>query len=130
MHEMRNSGEKAYWELGVENSKTKEDAYRRQQEKPPEKRLPREAYVDTVELMKIVRQKNNWDYFKDVVNIPLPGEKGKVYYLDWMERFNKLRRVPAHPSSQRGYTEEDYTFLSWLKHEFYERLNSRGKPDA
>lgn len=127
-HEIRSSGEKAYWELGVESSKTKEEAYRRQQDDPRERRRPREAYVDTIELKNIVRQKNNWDHFKGVMNIPRPDERGKVYYLDWMDRFNRLRRIPAHSSSQRGYTEDDYSFLDWLKVEFYNRLRVTQRP--
>jgi DNA sulfur modification protein DndB len=125
-HEIKSSGEKAYWEIGIENAKTKAEAYRRQQEEAQETRRPREAYVETIELKHVVRQKNNWDYFKDAFNIPMPGEKGKVYYLDWMDKFNTLRRIPAHSSSQRVYTEEDYTFLSWLKSELYERLKAVG----
>ena len=44
----------------------------------------------------------------------MPGEKGKTYYLDWMDKFNELRRIPAHPSAQRPYTQDDYEFLDWL----------------
>ena len=123
-HEIKSSGEKAYWELGIESAKTKAEAYRRQQDEARETRRPREAYVDTIELKQIVRQKNNWDHFKDVLNIPMPDEKGKVYYLDWMDKFNTLRRISAHSSSQRIYTEEDYNFLSWLKSELYQRLKA------
>jgi DNA sulfur modification protein DndB len=100
--EIKSSGEKAYWELGVESSKTKEEAYRRQQDDPRESRRPREAYVDTIELKNIVRQRNNWEHFRDTMNIPLPGERGKTYYLDWMDRFNRLRRIPAHSSPKNS----------------------------
>lgn len=121
-HEIRGSGEKAYWEIGVESAKTKEEAYKRQQDEPLVERKAREVYVGTIELKNIVRQKNNWEYFKDAFNIPMAGEKGKMYYLDWMDEFNKIRRIPAHSSSQRPYSEEDYAFLVWLTHMLLPRL--------
>jgi DNA sulfur modification protein DndB len=123
-HEIPTSGEKAYWDQGIENAKIKSEAYSRQQQDAQSDRRPKEAYVNTIELMQIVRQPNNWPHFKDSLNIPLPGEKGKVYYLDWMNRFNQLRRISAHPSSVRRYTKEDFDFLEWLRHE----LDS--KPDV
>jgi DNA sulfur modification protein DndB len=116
-HEIPTSGEKAYWDEGIESGKIKAEAYSRQQQDPASERRPKEAYVNTIELKQIVRQSNNWSYFKDNLNIPLPGEKGKVYYLDWMDRFNQLRRIPAHPSSLRPYTKEDFEFLEWLREE-------------
>lgn len=119
--EMR-SGEKEYWELGIESAKAKEDAYKAQQSTPVKNRLPKEAYLHLLDLMKIVRQKNNWQYFESVFNIPMPGEKGKTYYLEWVEHLNELRRIPAHPSSLRTYDEDDYAFIDWLKREFFGRL--------
>ncbi|MBF0336108.1 MAG: hypothetical protein HQL40_21145, partial [Alphaproteobacteria bacterium] len=117
------SGECAYWELGIESTKAKEEAYKRQLSEPVETRLPKEAYVDIIDLMKIIRQKNNWDSFKSLFNLQMPLEQsGKVYYLDWMEQFNKLRRIPAHSSSLRHYEEADYEFLSWIKGELSQRL--------
>lgn len=118
------SGEKAYWELGIESPKAKEEAYKRQQQViPADRRLPKEAYLDLLDLMKIVRQPKNWPHFESVFNIPKAGEKGKVYYLDWMEKLNELRRIPAHASSLRTYEEEDYEFTNWLQKEFYTRLD-------
>lgn len=118
------SGEKAYWELGIENAKAREDAYKLQQAAPVEKRLPKEVYLELLDLMKIVRQKGNWPHFESAFNIPLPGERegSKTYYLDWMENLNELRRIPAHPADLRTYEEEDYAFIGWLKGEFYSRL--------
>jgi DNA sulfur modification protein DndB len=124
------SGEKAYWELGIESAKAKEDAYKAQQAAPVEKRLPKEAYLHLLDLMKIVRQKENWPHFETVFSLPMPGEKGKTYYLDWMERLNELRRIPAHASSLRTYDEDDYAFLNWLKPEFYGRLERTDFRDA
>ena len=116
------SGERAYWELGIESAAAKEQAYKRHLLDPINKRLPKDAYVDVLDLMKIVRQKNNWSHFESVFNIPMPEEKGKAYYLKWLERFNELRRIPSHASPLRVYSKEDFEFLDWLKNEFYSRL--------
>lgn len=118
------SGEDAFWESGIENSKIKESAYSKQQQDPVDKRLEKFAYLETLDLMKIVRQPNNWPHFKHVFDIPMLGDKGKAYNLDWMEKFNELRRIPAHSSSMRLYSEDDYKFLEWLKQQFYARLES------
>ena len=118
------SGEKAWWELGVESQKTKKNAYERYLDgKKDSKTLPKEAYLDLLDYRDIVKQKNNWPHFQAVFNIPLPGEKGKTYYLDWMETLNKLRRVAAHPSSARGYEESHYDFIKHIKYEFNSKLN-------
>jgi DNA sulfur modification protein DndB len=121
------SGEKVWWEQGIESQKAKENAYKRYLEglkENKDKKLPKEAYLDVLDYRDIVRQKNNWPLFEKVFNIPLPGEKGKTYYLDWMEKLNKIRRVPAHPSGTRGYDEDDYAFMKYIKQEFYSRLQA------
>lgn len=119
------SGEKAWWEQGIESQKAKENAYKRFLDGNKDgKKLPKEAYLDLLDYKDIVKQKNNWPYFEPVFNIPLPSEKkGKVYYLDWLEELNKLRRIPAHPSGARGYDESDYEFIKLIKYEFYRRLD-------
>lgn len=120
------SGDKAYWENGIESSKIKEDAYSRQlQDKNPDKGA-KENYLQILDLKAIVRQKSNWSIFEKIFNIPMPDEKkGKVYYVDWMDSFNELRRIPAHPSSTRGYTDKDLEFLKFIKAEFYSRLEGQ-----
>jgi len=121
--EEEESGEKAWWEQGIESQKAKQTAYTRFQEgRRDNKKLPKEAYLDLLDLRDIVRQRNNWPHFQSVFNIPLPEEKGKTYYLDWMERLNKLRRVAAHPSGTRGYEESDYEFMKFIKYHFYRNL--------
>lgn len=117
--------DEAYWEFGVENAKAKGDAYSRQQQDPVDKRLHKFAYLDILPLRDIVKQSNNWSHFESVFNIPMPDEsKGKKYYLQWMEAFNELRRIAAHPSKLRPYKEADYEFLEWLKTNFYQRLTA------
>ena len=118
------SGDAAYWELGIESRRAKDGAYKKQQEDPPgPKRLPREAYLDILDIKEIIQQEKNWIHFSPVFNIPMRGEKrGKKYYTSWLARFNELRRIPAHKSALRTYTEEDYEFLEYLRTEFYGRL--------
>lgn len=120
------SGEKAWWEQGIESQKAKENSYRKFLEGNKDgKKLPKEAYLDLLDYRDIIKQKNNWPQFESVFNIPLPTEKkGKVYYLDWLEELNKLRRIPAHPSGARGYDESDYEFIKLIKYEFYRRLEA------
>jgi len=117
--------DEAYWEIGIESGKAKTDAYNRQQQDPVEKRLHKFAYLDILPLRDIIKQSNNWNHFEKVFNIPMPDEsKGKKYYLQWMDHFNELRRIPAHPSKLRPYKEADYEFLEWLKSNFYSKLST------
>lgn len=119
------SGDPAYWELGIESRRAKDNAYKKQQEDPPgPKRLPREAYLDILDIKDIIQQDNNWIHFENVFSIPIEGEKkGKKYYTSWLAQFNELRRIPAHKSSLRTYSEEDFAFLDYIKSEFYGRLD-------
>jgi DGQHR domain-containing protein len=118
------SGDPAFWELGIESRRAKDNAYKKQQEIPPgPKRLPREAYLDILDIKEIIQQSNNWAHFESVFNIPLTGEKkGKKYYTTWLAKFNELRRIPAHKSSLRTYGPEDFDFLDFIRSEFYDRL--------
>lgn len=115
------TGDANYWGIGVESPAIKAAAYEKQlQDKVPQ---PREAYLGVLDLKAIVRSKMNWPHFQALFNIPLPGEKGKIYYLDWMDRFNEVRRIPAHPSGGRTYSEDDYDLLKHIKLHFYENLD-------
>jgi DNA sulfur modification protein DndB len=121
VHELK-SGQKAYWEIGVQNQKAKTGAYQRQVEDTREKQAI-EAYLNFLELRDIIKQPNNWSHLGAVFNIQMPGEKkGNKYYLDWMDKFNELRRIPAHPSGGRTYVEEDYEFIKFIKDELAKRL--------
>jgi hypothetical protein len=104
------SGEKAFWELGIESADIKQNAYKKQQSDQVQKRAPREAYIDFIDFVKIVKQSNNWPHFEPIFNIPLAKERGKKYYLDWMDRVNELRRVTAHKSPYRTFQEEDFEY--------------------
>ncbi len=111
------SGEQAFWELGVENDSVRSNAYKKQQE-DKERRKPKEGYLDVLDLQEIVKQKNNWDHFEHVFNNPMVNErKGKKYYLDWIRQFNELRRIAAHKNQIRTYTDKDLEFVEWLRTE-------------
>lgn len=122
------SGEKKYWELGIADSKIKEDAYKAQQQTKPEKRAPREAYLHLIDFEKIIKQKGNWEHFKPIFNIPKPGVvlKSKEYHLDWLNDFNEIRRVASHSSIYRQLADEDLDHLAWIKAEVYSRCVAAG----
>ena len=85
-------------------------AYEKQQSDDPTIRRPKlEAYFEFIELKKIVEATKNWDFFKDVFNIPISGKKGSNKNTAWMDRINVLRRVPGH-SYDREYKVEDFEF--------------------
>lgn len=122
------SGEPSYWALGIENKNAKAKAYQKMQDDAPEKRKAMFAYLDILDLVKIIRQKENWKHFEGVFNIQMPTEKkGKTYYLDWLDDFNELRRIPAHSSSMRLYDDEHYEFIGWLNDNLVPRLDTAEK---
>ncbi len=122
------SGEKAYWELGIEDAEIKQAAYRTQQQTPIAKRSPKEAYLNLIDFEKIIRQKSNWDHLSPILSIPLKGinPKSKTYHLDWLGELNQIRRVAAHKSAYRNYKEEDFVFIDWLKQQIFERCRENG----
>jgi DGQHR domain-containing protein len=97
-------GEKndAYWHKGISDKNMKAEAYRRSLEYEDEDRLPLENYLDVIDFKKIVENKQNWPLFKNVFDIPEPGDKGRAKNLKGMERINELRRISAHPAYQLG----------------------------
>lgn len=117
------SGDSAFWEIGVESRRVKDNAYKKQQEDSQDRRKPREAYLDIVDLEEIVKQGNNWPHFEYIFNLPMRDERsGKKYYLSWIARYNELRRVAAHKNNLRTYTNDDLEFLEWLRAELSPRL--------
>lgn len=121
------SGEKAYWEQGIHNLEIKQAAFTKQQNFPIEKRGPKEAYLDLIDCIKIWKQSNNWEHFKEVFSFPLQDEKAntqKKYYVDWLEKLNEVRKTAAHKNALRGYSEADVQFVEWLKPLLYEKLES------
>jgi DNA sulfur modification protein DndB len=119
------SGEKAYWELGIENSDIKQTAYKKQQMTSVGKRSPKEAYIDLIDFDKIIRQQSNWQAFEPIFSIPLPDDKGgKKYYLGWLERLNEIRRHTAHKNPYRQYSDDDIDFVAWIKGQLFDRFYS------
>lgn len=101
----------AYWEKGVLSKEIKSRAYTKSQDVEIDARLPLEAYLDFIEFKSIVEHKERWPLFKDVFDIPAEGEKGQAKNLKWMDRFNEIRRIPAHAAEGRNYKAEDFPFL-------------------
>lgn len=117
-------GEKrqAYWEKGVTNKEMKTKAYAKSLDDPDEG-LPLETYLDFVDFKKIVEQKNRWPLFKSVMDIPINGAKGQAKNLEWMERVNELRRIPAHASEQRSYKVDDFALLDEVASSLERRID-------
>ena len=111
------SDEPAYWEIGVESERIRKNAFDKQQ-KDKKRRKPKEAYLDIVDLVEIVKQKNNWYHFEQVFKNPRPNERrGQKYYLGWVNTFNELRNIAAHKNQHRSYEDEDLEFVEWLRTE-------------
>lgn len=111
----------AYWEKGVTSKEIKTRAYAKSLDDPDEG-LPLETYLDFIELKKIIEQKDRWPLFKAVMDIPINGVKGQAKNLDWMERVNELRRIPAHASDQRNYKLEDFSLLDEVARTLEQRV--------
>jgi hypothetical protein len=119
------SGDEAFWEIGIESKKIKENAYKKQLEDADGRRQHKAAYLEFIELKDIIKQQNNWERFSVIFNLPLQGEKkGNKFYLSWMEHFNELRRIAAHKNQLRTYTDEDLEFLDLLRSELLPRLDA------
>ncbi|MBI1265284.1 MAG: hypothetical protein GC187_11185 [Alphaproteobacteria bacterium] len=110
------SGEPAYFELGVQSPKVRENCFRNQQSDDSDRRREKIAYIDLLGIREVIKQKNNWDHFVSVFNNPRPEDsKGSKYYLDWLHHFNALRKIAAHKNQARTYKEEDLEFVEWLR---------------
>ncbi|MDO1527908.1 DGQHR domain-containing protein [Fulvimonas sp. R45] len=112
----------AYWEKGINNKEIKTKAYAKSLDSPDEG-LPLETYLDFIEFKKIVESKDRWPLFKSVMDIPINGTKGQAKNLEWMERVNELRRIPAHASEQRNYKSEDFSLLDEVSETLERRIN-------
>ncbi|MCB2191776.1 MAG: DGQHR domain-containing protein [Deltaproteobacteria bacterium] len=112
-----------YWENGVANKDMMTNAYKKSLEDEPDQRAPIEEYLDLLDIKKIVEKSSNWPMFKSVLDIPEPGVKGKSKNTKWLERLNKIRRIPAHKTENREYDPGDFEFLDWLEEEFMSRLD-------
>jgi len=110
------SGELAFWELGVHSDRIRRNAFEKQQKDKADRRKPKEAYLDIVDLAEIAKQSNNWDRFEYVFNNPQSDErKGKKYYLEWLNTFNDVRNTAAHKNQLKTYSKADLDFIEWLR---------------
>jgi DNA sulfur modification protein DndB len=115
----RASGEPAYWELGVTSRRVQENAYKKQLEEVSNRRKPKEAYLDILDLKDIIEQENNWLFFEPIFNVPMPGERkgSKKFHTGWIAKFNEIRKIAAHKNALRTYSEDDLEFVDWLRTE-------------
>jgi len=112
----------AYWNKGVTDKKIKTGAYEKSLDDDDEVRLPLENYLDFIQYKKITENKQHWPLFKDLYDIPEPGEKGYSKNVRWMERVNELRRIPAHATEKRSYKVSDFEYIDYIYEEFMQRL--------
>ena len=112
----------AYWNDGVVNKDIKTNAYRTSLDDSANDRLPLENYLFFIDYKAIVEHKKQWPLFKDVFNIPEPGEKGLAKNLKWMNRINELRRIPAHPTESRRYKKDDFKYIDYIHNQLEHRL--------
>lgn len=118
------SGEPAYWEYGVTNRRVLENAYKKQLADSANRRKPKEAYLDVIDLKEIVQAKENWDFFEQTFNVALPSEKkgSKKYHTAWIAKFGEIRNIAAHKNALRTYTDDDLEFIDWLRSEVAPRI--------
>lgn len=109
------SGEQAFWELGVKDRRVRDNAYSKQQA-TNEKRKPKEAYLDIIDFMAIARQEENWPHFQDALSNPRSSEKkGQKYYLGWINQLNQVRNTAAHRNQLKTFSDDDLEFVEWLR---------------
>jgi DGQHR domain-containing protein len=112
----------AYWNKGIPDKTIKSKAYEKSLDE--EDALPLENYLDVIDYKKIIESKQNWPYFKDLFNIPEPGEKGYAKNIKWIERLNELRRIPSHPSENRHFKVDDFDYIDYISDELNNRVST------
>ena len=115
---------KNYWEEGVLNREIKTKAYGKGQDYHHSERLPLEHYLDFIDYKKIIEHKSRWPLFSKVFNISSDGSKGKTKDINWMDRINELRRIPAHATKKRKYKPEDFEFIDYIFSRLVENIES------
>lgn len=109
-----------FFDVGIPQKEIKLKAQERKYD-DKEKQMPPETYLDVIDLKKIVEHANNWELFKETMNIKLDSErKGLAKYLKWFDFLNEIRRVSAHPFG-RSYKDADLDFLEFIN----EQLDAR-----
>jgi DNA sulfur modification protein DndB len=116
----------AYWNKGVVDKAIKAKAYEKSLDDSDDARLPLENYLDFIQYKKIVEHKTHWPLFDPVFDIVEPGEKGYSKNIQWMERINELRRIPAHATENRRYRAEDFDYIDFIFEKLAENAVAAG----
>lgn len=81
------SGDSAYWELGIPKIQIKERAHNAQQADPLERRKRKEAYLNVLDLKEIIEASSNWSHFQTIFSRAMPGDpkKSSGKYTSWID---------------------------------------------
>jgi DGQHR domain-containing protein len=113
-----------FFEKGIKSKDIKIKAYSKRADTDPDGSTPLENYLDVIELKKIVESSENWPHFKDTLSIPMPGQqKGLAKYIKWMDDFNDVRKIYAHPFN-RSYSDSDMELLTLIEGELRSRSSN------
>ena len=113
-----------YWAKSIKSKDIRMKVFEKQlEDEATGEKKEQEAYLDVVDLKKIAEDKDNWPHVRDVLDIPMEGDKGLAKNLRWLEKLNRIRRIPGHPY-MRSYAADDIAFLEWLEPELNGRLAS------
>jgi len=122
VRKLRDSYGDDFFNLGIKNKEIKKRAYEKSLD-AVDGPQPLETFLDILDLKKIVETSENWPIFRDSLNIQLPSQpKGLAKYISWIEDFNEVRKVMAHPYG-RSYSEEDMALLKFVENELRKRLS-------
>lgn len=124
LREVYGEEKEAYWHKGITDKNIKAEAYKKSLDDDDDKRMNLENYLDVIDYKKIIENKQNWQHFKSVFDIPEPGEKGHAKNIKWLDHINELRRIPAHPSKERNYKIEDFQYIDYIYLQLYSKLQS------
>lgn len=116
----------AYWNKGVVDKSVKAKAYEKSLDDSDDARLPLENYLDFIQYKKIVEHKTHWPLLAPVFDIVEPGEKKYTKNIQWMERINELRRIPAHATESRRYKVEDFSYIDFIFEQLAEKVVAAG----
>jgi len=114
----------AYFYKGVTDKQMKTDAFKASLDVESENRLPLEHYLNFIDYKKIVENKAHWPLFKPVFDIPELEEKGRAKNIQWMDRINELRRIPAHATERRHYKAQDFEYIDDIYDKFMGRVQA------
>lgn len=116
----------AYWHKGVLDKGVKTKAYEKSLDDTDDVRLPLENYLDFVQYKKIIENKTHWPLLENVFDIVEPGQKKYSKNIQWMDRVNELRRIPAHATESRRYKLEDFEYIDFIYDQLTERASTAG----